>query len=222
MDTPALEQRTAVSVGLSVSPFKSQRTPQDWQELINRADAFRDAYVDFLNDTIEDCFRGVRPADTPQRRNVMELAVRAEKAVNAVGVKLAVAPPPVYSGQSPRYGLTQVAFAHEDEMFRGFSSVDQQGSHDLALDAIGQVRATLIDRKEEAERDRRRVLYWPDRVLRSVLGFPAYLLSLVFGFRLTDVKPQQGRILWLMSVLADVIAMVAAGEWFGWWTLLSR
>ena len=188
-----------------MSPFGSQRTPAEWEDLVARIDAFMDAYVEFLNDTLEDSYRGLPAADTPQRRRIIELGVRAEKAVNAVGVKVGVAPPPVFAGQNPKFGLTQVALAHESEVFRESSLTSQPGSHDLALDTAQQVRAELIDRRDAELRRRRQPFYWPDRALRAILGFPAYLLSLVLGFDLQDVKPKTGRLLWLVSVVADLV-----------------
>jgi len=151
----------------------------------------------------------------------MASAARAQAAFGVTGYKIAVTPPPVYSGQHPRIGLAQVAFAHEDEIFRvdrsGFGGLDHKSTEEMTIDALVQAGAVLeLEKKTEIVR-RRKPFYWPDRVLRSILGFPAYLISLVFGFDLGEVSGGKGRMLWLLAIGADIAGIVGLGDLIGWW-----
>jgi len=66
---------------------------------------------------------------------------------------------------------------------------------------------------------RRRPAYWVDRSLRAVLGFPAYLISLVFGFDRRELAPGRARALWAFSVAIEAVAaIVALASAFGWWS----
>ena len=52
-----------------------------------------------------------------------------------------------------------------------------------------------------------------------MLGFPAYLISLVFGFDRRDLAPGRARALWALSVAIEAVAtIVALGNAFGWWS----
>ena len=65
---------------------------------------------------------------------------------------------------------------------------------------------------------RRQPTYWIDRVLRAVLGFPAYLISLLFGFDRYSLLGGRARALWVLSVVIDATAVaVTLGSAFDWW-----
>jgi len=202
-----------------VSLFRST-SPADWQARIEHVDRFHKAYVAYLNDTLEQSYQGRPPGNTDRRNEVQTLAIRAQSALRG-SVVVGVRPPPVYRGQSPRIGLAAVAFAHEDEIFRPISEYgpQMQQPYEMAIDAVVQGRAWLVENMEDEEQRRRRFTYWPDRVLRSVLGFPAYLISLVLGFDLGEVSAEKRKALWLLAIAADIAGLVGLGELLGWWDL---
>jgi hypothetical protein len=116
-------------------------------------------------------------------------------------------------------GITSVAFAHEDDLWRGpnFGTGQNQESYELVLDALVQADTLLEDSQESARRRRSHPLYWADRFLRAVLGFPAYLISLVGGFDRRELSAEGARVLWLVSLIADVAGIFGFGRLVGWW-----
>jgi hypothetical protein len=118
-------------------------------------------------------------------------------------------------------GLARVAFAHEDPSFRpprGFGwDKEEVQSYDLALDAVTAADQALKRRHDAEAKRRRRPSYWVDRGLRAVLGFPGYLISLVFGFDRRDLNAGQSRVLWLLSLVADAGGIWGLGNSLGWW-----
>lgn len=201
-----------------VSSF-ADRTPEDYARLRRDIEIFRNAYVDHLNRT-----RPMLQAGTPvpydrQRSELQRLVVRAGVAVQEAGLQIVLQGPPAMP-RPPLIGLTSVAFAHEDELWRNPPS--PFGGHikespELVLDTLDHADALLQAREAEVRRRRRSPLYWGDRALRAVLGFPAYLISLVAGFDRRELSPDRARILWLVSVAADVASIFAFGRLLGWW-----
>ena len=108
-----------------MSPFHGALSPAEWQERIDHIDRFHEAYVDYLNNTLEQSYQGRPPGPNSQRDEVQALAVRAQSALKS-SVSIRVNPPPVYTGQAPRIGLAAVAFAHEEEIFRPISEYGPQ------------------------------------------------------------------------------------------------
>jgi hypothetical protein len=85
------------------------------------------------------------------------------------------------------------------------------------IDLVDTAVANLEMRRSEVEARRRRPTFWADRILRAVLGFPAYLISLVFGFDRRALSGGKAQTLWALSLIADGVSVVAAGRAFGWW-----
>lgn len=201
-------------------PF-NDRSPADFDEMIGQLTEFRDTYVQWVG---HGSGSGVERG--PERSRVRELAVVAADAVNATGQQVAVTPPRNAPGAYPLVGLVAVAFAHEDPTFHNeptmgpggvFYASNRPDSMDITIDVVENAVAILKRRKELEQRRRRRLTYWPDRVLRAILGFPAYLISLFLGFDRRDLSSGQAQLLWVVSVIADVAGIAGAGVAFDWW-----
>lgn len=124
-----------------------------------------------------------------------------------------------HSGGPLLQGLNVVAFIHESP--HGFSeSVVMPGlpPYQVVLDVVDQTAAYLDDAEAEARRRRRNPLYWADRVLRALLGLPAYLVSLVFRVPLERVEQSPVALpLRLLGLVLEIVGIVVAGRAAGWW-----
>jgi hypothetical protein len=202
----------------TTSPFGG-RPPRELRRQITNLSEFRSAYVEYLNDTLQATLNGAPVSHSAERTKVLRLATRAGSAVDIAGVLVAVSAPPAAGPRPPLVGLVPVAFAHEDPMYRSFVLPGEapRQSFDYALDAVDSALEKLVTRLEEEKRRRRNPLYWADRGLRAILGFPAYLISLVFGFDRRALRPSASRALWLLSVAADAAGLWALGRQLGWW-----
>lgn len=181
---------------------------------------FKSEYIDYLNATAKRAYGGEEVPRDAHRSQVMRKAVRAHRAVGETGIILAMWPPPVYRDSTPPLkGLAQVAFAHENEAYRGFSGLglNVPRSHEMVLDAIDQADAILEVREEVARRRRRRPWYWIDRGLRALLGIPAYLVSVLLQFDLEELSDRRAKSLWWFSVAADAAGIFGLGRSLGWW-----
>jgi hypothetical protein len=147
--------------------------------------------------------------------------VRAERAVSAAGFSVTLAPPPVAVGKAQIFGLAGVAFAHEDPTYRSpndsflFRDPPRQ-SYEHAPDAVDRANAVLDQTLEIGRARRRRATYWVDRILRAVLGFSSYLVSLILGFDRRALSAGEARALGILSG-ADVAGLFALGLAVGWW-----
>ena len=194
------------------------RSPQEYENLRKDVAAFGAAYVAYLDDTLEVILQGATPTYDARRREVQRLAERADRAAVVAGVSLSWGRP--VDPQRRLVGIGQVALAHEDPERRNDGyGVGPLGlsSYDYVIDALGRADGRLALAADEGRRDRRRLFYWPDRFLRAILGFPAYLLSLVFGFDRRELPETQSRVLWVCSVISTVMAVLGTGRALGWW-----
>jgi hypothetical protein len=159
--------------------------------------AFLDAYRDYLE-------------DAQARARVVKTIPAAHEALNALGLEPAVLPPPALGGYTLR-GLFNTAFAHERYTWAGDMP---QATIDIA--EAGRVKAEL--RLEEARRLRRNPLYWGDRLLRAILGFPVYLVGLILR-----VPPERldasawGTVLRLAGLAVEGALVLVTGRQVGWW-----
>jgi len=85
-------------------------------------------------------------------------------------------------------------------------------------DLTGIAIAELEKQIAEVMRRRRNPLYWADRGLRAVLGFPAYLLSLVFGVPVARIEESP----WAVLIRVAEVGLAPVGVYFGgrqagWW-----
>jgi hypothetical protein len=203
-----------------VAPF-GDRSPAEFERLRGDIATFRNAYVGYLNETLPLVNSGAAILYDGRRKELQRLAVRADQAVDASGMYVALAAPPLMPQRPQLVGVASIAFAHEDALWRNptnyFSDEHYKESYELVIEALDQADALLERREEEVRRRRRSPMYWGDRFLRAVLGFPAYLISLVAGFDRRDLSAGGARVLWLVSLVADVVGIVGFGRLMGWW-----
>jgi len=181
------------------------RSPSYYERLQADLVAFRERYVDYLNRTLG-AGLSAGPSFDADRSRLMKLATLAGQAVSSTGIRIALLPAPAFGGVALE-GLAQVAFAHEGRWSRSahFGAGHFRQPYEEVLDTIDKAEAALGLMAAEARRRRRNPLYWGDRVLRAVLGFPAYLVSLVLGFDRRQLSPRAEQSLWLFSVAADAV-----------------
>jgi hypothetical protein len=152
----------------------SPRQIREWRHDLT---AFRDTYTAYLNQTLN----SGKPVPAALRREVVRLAQPAQEALDSIGAAFAWDPPPIT--QTPRiYGLVNTVFLHETP-FGGFTEGifgNWPTSYEGILNTAEIGIAHLDKLALEVRRRRRNPLYWGDRILRALLGFPAYLLSLIF------------------------------------------
>jgi hypothetical protein len=152
-------------------------SPRQIREWRNDLAAFRDTYTAYLNQTLN----MNKPVPAALRREVVRLAQPAQEALHSIGAVFAWDPPPIT--QTPRiYGVVNTVFLHETP-FGGFSEGmfgNWPTSYEGILNAV-EIGISHLDKLAiDVRRRRRNPLYWGDRVLRALLGFPAYLLGLIF------------------------------------------
>jgi hypothetical protein len=184
-------------------------SPRHLRELHAGLVSFVIAYGRYLEVT-----HGVQPDDDEAgrlRAEMNSLTPTAQEALRTARIELVIHPPPVVGG--PSYsGLANVAFLFERPGWGG------AGIPRRVLDMGGIGIAQLEKQIAEATRRRRNPLYWTDRGLRAVLGFPAYLLSLVLGVPVARIEESP----WAILIRVAEIALAAIGAYFGgreagWW-----
>lgn len=144
-----------------------------------------------------------------QRTEAILLAVPAEQAVNSSGLRMRLSPPPVAAGHPVLTSFSQIAFAFENPVYQPLMR-DAPDSVVLTDDAIQSAYILLEQKAARARKWRRNPCHWIDLGLRSALGFPAYLLSVVFNFNVKEVPKQGQQALWLLSLLADGVTVTKA------------
>ena len=129
-----------------------------------------------------------------------------------------VAPPPMLGGAVLR-GLQQVAFAHEDQRYRAPNfplGPRPKTSTELTIETLDSADGELAVMEADARKRRQRPTYWVDLVLRAFLGFPVYVLSVIFGFEPSDLSTGFQRGLWLLSLAADVGTLFGVAKLLHW------
>lgn len=131
--------------------------------------------------------------------------------MNAAGIQPAIYPPPAFGGQV-RSGLANLVFAHE---LPGYGSTEIYQS---MLDWCQLTGATLDKRADDLRRKRWNPFYWIDRLLRVVLGIPAYLICLIFQVPVSRINASfLGPILKLISAAGTIAGVYFGGSDRGWW-----
>jgi hypothetical protein len=145
------------------------------------------------------------------RAELNRLIPTAQEALRTARIELVVQPGALVGGPS-HSGLANVAFLFEEPGWGGV------GIPRRVFDLGGIGIAQLEKQIAETTRRRRNPLYWTDRGLRAVLGFPAYLLSLILGVPVARIEESP----WAIFIRAAEIALAAIGAYFGgreagWW-----
>lgn len=195
-----------------MDPFA--RSPSFYARHRLELEAFRNDYVDYTNRVAPSVLAGGPLDHSTERTQLRSRLVQAQHAVSASGVQVALVPPPVAVGHPVLTEFQQVAFAWENPVYQAYGGPQ---AFELALDAMDAAISELRLREEAVRRRRRSPTYWIDRGLRAMLGFPAYLISLIFGFDRRDVSGETKQLLWLISIAADVGGVFALGRALGWW-----
>jgi hypothetical protein len=152
----------------------------------------------------------LRRPNAETRLGVTEALPAASNALSALGFNMAVMPPPALGGYPVR-GIYNVAFVHERTMW-GSDAVP------LVFDTVQSAQAEAKRRVHEAERRRRNPLYWGDRVLRAILGFPVYLVGLIVAVPSERLRASAwGSVLQVAGVVAEIALAVVGGAQVGWW-----
>jgi hypothetical protein len=80
----------------------------------------------------------------------------------------------------------------------------------------GRVKTQL--RLEEVNRLRRNPLYWGDRLLGAILGFPVYLVGLILRVPSERLDASAwGTVLRVAGLAVEVALVVITGRQVGWW-----
>jgi hypothetical protein len=153
----------------------------------------------------------LKTGDAAERARVVEAIPAASIALGELGFDLVMMPPLAFRGYPPVRGLYNVAFLHEHSSWG-------EDAMSMVVDMVtaAQVQAKL--RIQEAERRRRNPLYWGDRFLRAILGFPVYLVGLILR-----IPPERldasawGIVLRVLGLVAEIALVVIGGRQVGWW-----
>jgi hypothetical protein len=112
----------------------SKRTAADYRKLRESLDAFREAYIEYLNNRDPNAVMRLRS-------QYNRLIPAADKALSIAGPVPAIAPPPMFGGGPYRRGLHACT-----------SGVEQwDSSPQLIFDALDQAEAILLQRESDPE-----------------------------------------------------------------------
>jgi hypothetical protein len=187
------------------------RRLREWrQELV----AFRDCYVTYLNHTLGTD----RPIPQAQRSEVVKCAHKAQTVMNHLGADFAWLSAPVTGGQVMR-GLLNTIFIHESP-FGGIEGTmfNWPKSYEGIINIVDTCLSRLEELDAESHRTRSNPLYWGDRVLSALLGFPAYLLGKLLGVPASRIDESPfGIALRIAAFVVEGTAVVLAlNEHFDW------
>lgn len=185
------------------------------RENIEALAEFREAYTAYLNATV---IAGRHPSSEPTlRREAARSVAGASRAFSLAGTS--VGWDLRHSGGPLIEGLGSLAFLHETP--HGYSeSIFTPGlpPYRAVLDMVEQTLNYLEHAEREARRRRRNPLFWIDRVLRALLGIPAYLLGLILGTPAYEIeKSPFGTPLRVLALALEVVGVAIAGRQVGWW-----
>jgi hypothetical protein len=186
-------------------PIRSVKRIREHQQALA---SFREAFLLNLSD-----------GSATHRTQVNQAIPAAERAIAATGLGVEYQPPPVARGDPPWQGLTNIAFLHERPGYRPKDRIyGGHGSELFVTDVVAQGIAYLDERRKDLERERHRPTYWPDRILRALLGFPAYVIELVSGVSRWQIEGSRaGPPLRFLAAGAEVFTILGAGRALKLW-----
>lgn len=191
----------------------SPRRLRDWKEDVS---AFREAYGRYLNATV----RGRQHPDQVQalRSEVNRTAAPAQAVFNRIGADVGW---DLRAQGGPLIrGLVATMFIHESVWGYSGSGMFSTGGEPWrgVLDVTENAIAALDVMERDAKKLRRRPIYWLDRGLGAVLGFPAYLISLVFRVSLEQIEHSPfATPLRLTGIVIDGFVVYFGGHALRWW-----
>jgi hypothetical protein len=171
---------------------------------------FRSGYNAYLDATVRNQV-DVDGTEVRRRRDRVSAAVAgASEALDYAETRPAIRMG-AYSGGGVISGLMNVVFVHEDMPFRS-------PSFQTVLDATERAIALVEIRRRDAIRKRLNPFFWIDRLLRAVLGFPAYFVSLIFRVPLDKIERSSLALpLRLGGLAIECLLVYFGGHEAGWW-----
>ncbi len=189
--------------------------PHRFREARNDLVAFNNAYLEYLGCRFPADSRHVSTQEVYRARQAaQDLIPRATLALQLASIDLAIYPPRAFGGVVLN-GLPNAAFAHESNAgYIGSGTMTYQHVLDAVRTAIGYLEVN----EAEVIRHRRNPLYWGDRLLRTFLGIPAYLVSLVVGVPLERLqRPPWGLAFGVIGLAANAATIYGVGLAATWW-----
>jgi hypothetical protein len=122
------------------------------------------------------------------------------------------------TGGAVMHGLVNTVFVHETP-FGGVSGMfNWPTSYQGIIDIVDTCLSRLDELDIEIRRRRRNPLYWGDRTLRALLGFPAYLLSLIFGVPASQIEESAFGVALRVAafVVESAVLVLGLNELFHW------
>lgn len=175
--------------------------------------AFHNAYQSYLD---AEFGTGDTPAQEKfrLRNEVVARLSPAQKGLNAIGVGVSFAPPPMFTGRIPvMHGLANTVFLHEQPGWRLEGMAGVKPTYVEVLEMLRLATHTLEAEIEDVTEKRRNPLFWIDSFLRAVLGFPAYLLSLIFREPISRFEEGAfGAALRLLAIAINALGVYVAGK----------
>jgi hypothetical protein len=175
--------------------------------------AFRNSYVDYLNKTLN----SNHPIPRALRSEVVRRAQPAQMVLSKLNADFRWEPPPI-TQTPPMHGLINTIFVHETP-FGGTSGLfNWPKSYEGIIDLVDTSLSALAQMDVQIRRRRRNPLYWGDRVLRALLGFPAYVLSLIFSVPTSRIEESAlGVVLRVAAFLVETgVLVLGLNELFDW------
>lgn len=195
-----------------MSPQALHLSPHRLKEQQHSLEAFRAEYTLYVAAYLRSA-----PGVQQRRARVTALIPAAHWAIRSAGMDVWIAPPPMLGGPA-KHGLSNCAFAHEVLPELPLPTGGIPESCRTVLDVVEQSTGFLRELEKDVTEARRRPTYWADRVLRAVLGFPAYLIGLVSGKPTAEVEHSKaGGPLRFLGAAGAVATIAGTGHAFGWW-----
>jgi hypothetical protein len=174
-------------------------------------ETFRGAYEAYLDATAYGVVDASADEEQKLRRAVTTALPAADQALTVAGMVPSQTPPPSVGGMILR-GLANTAFMHEQLPLGG------QGTPQFLLDTVDGAIARIDTFRREEQRRRWNPFYWIDRVLREVLGIPAYLLGLIVGVPVSRIEGSVWAApLRLVGLAVELALLFVGGRELGWW-----
>lgn len=190
-------------------------SPNKLRALRNELIEFHNLYGNYIDLTWPPEEGGLSSRAAELRAELLSRVAKAQRAVSQSGVHLVLTPPPAFGGPV-LHGLSNLLFVHET--IRGYTGMGSAPFFEDVREALRIAEGYLAQQEEEACRLWRNPLYWLDRLLTTLLGFPAYILSRILGVPVARIdESPAGVALRLLAVCLDGLAVYFGGRALMWW-----